>query len=159
MGVMTYGTYLIYDTTAPTSSWDPSAHTEGVDYIKFQNSPKVGWGVTFNDGIMDLMAGWSIAITLGDFAEQLTIDDVATRTQLAVIKKFLKTVGQPLYSPYLYLITITADGSPPTCEQQYKNSATPSDYLPVRASVGNGTWDEKTQLYQVRVVVKACWPA
>ena len=152
---LTYGTYIIYDTVAPTSAWVVSDHTEGTDYIKLAASPKRGWNVTFDDGVNDLPGGSQYAICMGSFSEQYTIDDTATETQLGLIEKFVKRNTQATYAPYLYLVVCTADT--PAVRNFYKNSATPYAYMPVRISGSNANWDENNQTYKVRITVTGCW--
>lgn len=156
MATMTYGTYIINDSTAPTSAWDPSAHSEGSDYVKFANTPKLGWNVEFVPAILKNPGGSHISINMGDFSEQFTIDDKLTPTQLELVGKFVKTHSQPLTSSNLYVIVILTNT--PTLKQWYQNSAVAWEYLPVRFSGISTTWDENEQLYKTRLVVEACWP-
>jgi hypothetical protein len=157
MGVMTYGTYLVKETVAPTSSWDPSTHTEGVDYIRFQTSPKRGINITYENGLMPLPGGSQIGFPMGTFSEQFTIDDWATETQLGYIEKFTQTHNQPATAAMLYLLVVTADGSPPTVRSWYRNSATTSAYLPVRLATVSAAWSEDDQYYKVKLALDACW--
>jgi hypothetical protein len=153
---LTYGTWLIYDTVAPTSAWVVSDHAEGTEYIKFQNSPKRSWTTTFVDGVTDNPGGTSYAIGLGEQSESYTIDDIATEAQQTLIEKFMKRNHQPAYAANVYLVVCTADT--PTVRNWYKNDTTPYAYLPVRLSAAAAKWNEEKQLYEIRIAVRACWP-
>lgn len=157
MGVMTYGMYLIYDTTAPTSAWDPSTHTEGTDYVKFQMSPKRSWNMTSDPRVRALPGGGAYSVTLGRVERSFTIDDIATETQSGYLETFTQKIVQNAYAPYLYMVVVTADGSPPTCRTFYKNQTTSAVYLPVRLSSASCSWDEPSQHYKVKIALEACW--
>jgi hypothetical protein len=155
MSTMTTGTYLIYETVAPTSAWDPSAHTEGTDYVRLNGSPQLTWNVSFNDGVIDLPGGWALGIALGDFSETFSIADVATETQMALLRKWFKRNSQPPYNSQLYCVVVLNDT--PTLQSWYADSATAYEYVPIYISQISSTWDVKTQIHRVNVMLKAVW--
>ncbi len=151
----TYGTWIVYETgAAPTAGYTLGA-AEGVNYIKFQNSPKRGGNVSFQTGVMDFAGGISVAVCLGDMRPQYTIEDVATEAQEGLIEKFIAQCSQPAYAPYVYLVWCTADT--PAVHTFYHNSATGTAYVPVRFAAFKADWDETNQTYKIKVVVEACW--
>jgi len=153
---LSVGTYIIASTSVPAATYDLDDKTDGVDYVKLSSRPRLGLSMNYSPGVSANPGGSQYAVVLGVFTEQFTIDDLATAAQFEVLEKFFQTYNQTS-SKTLYVVRVTANGSPPTLKNFYQKSATAAVYLPVKLTGLSGNWDETNQYYNVRLAMEACW--
>jgi hypothetical protein len=154
---LTQGTWLIKSTTAPTSSYDLDGKTAGVDYIRLTNRPIPTLNVQIEHGVFPIPGGTQFAVSIGQFSGQFTIDDIADETRNETVEKFIFTHAQPATANQLYIVRVTANGSPPTLKNWYKSSATAYAYLPVRLSGFTNPYSEEDLHYKIRIACEVCW--
>jgi len=154
---LTKGTWIIKSATAPTATYDLDGKTAGVDYIRLTNTPKPGLNVTVEHGVFPIPGGTHFAVALGQFSGQFMIDDIVDETRNETIEKFFFTHAQPATASQIYVVRVTANGSPPTLKSWYKKAATSYAYLPVRLSGFSNPYSEEDLHYKIKIVCEVCW--